>query len=185
MKFIAFIGSVATMLWIPFTLGCSATRAATPDTPAQGIVQEDPKLVLARATLQCREQALAHERESLEAERQSLALTRQSLQKIEALLTHNAELLLRLQQAEQRLASRISSNAETHEPSPRSQANDLDSTLPDAKTRGQVELSALRTVQGMIDSGRLKVLIRNGHGVLIPPRRLDDTDPYSSPNLHP
>lgn len=157
------------MLGILFELGCAAAPVAVND--AAGLNQQ-----MALADLQCREQALAREREALDAHRQALASSRQTLQKFEEVLVRNAELSLQLQHAEARLAA---TKSQPIEGGSNAGKDAFREALPDAKTRAQSEEAALHTVQALLDSGRLKVMVRNGHGVLIPPRRLDDVDPYA------
>ncbi len=175
----------ASLFVVLFATGCAAGpyRDDATDDVVQG------RLASAReAALTCRETALAREAELLATHARDLAAMRQSLQKLSDLTTHSAAIAARLQRAESELqeAQREVAEAKLRLASPRAAASpDQSADLfvqrgsPNAGDAAYRE--ALRTVQALVDSGKVRATVRNGRVTFVLPRQLDEDDPYSAP----
>ena len=153
------------------------------------VVQERQQLISAReAALTCRETSLAREAELLAIHARDLAAMRQSLQKLSDLTTHSAAIAARLQKAEVDLqaAQREAAEAKLRVASPRPAAPsdpgaDLYVQRVGPNTGDAAYREALRTVQALVDSGKVRATVRNGRVTFVLPRQLDEVDPYSAP----
>lgn len=177
----------ASLFVVLFATGCAAGPYR--DDATDEVVQDFQRLASAReAALTCRETALAREAELLAIHARDLAAMRQSLQKLSDLTAHSTTIAARLQRAEIDLAAaqREVTEAKLRLASPRAAASSDQSAelfvqrgSPNAGDAAYLE--ALRTVQALVDSGKVRATVRNGRVTFVVPRQLDEADPYSAP----
>jgi hypothetical protein len=180
----------ASLFVVLFATGCAAGPYRGDATDE--VVQDWQRLATAReAALTCRETSLAREAELLAIHARDLAAMRQSLQKLSDLTTHSAAIAARLQKAEIDLeaAQREVTEAKIRLASPRAAASAASSDQsadlfvqrgsPNAGDAAYRE--ALRTVQALVDSGKVRATVRNGRVTFVLPRQLDESDPYTAP----
>lgn len=169
---------VAVFLGVLST-GCAVGQRR--DAAVEEVVEERRQLISAReAALSCRETSLAREAELLAIHARDLAAMRQSLQKLSDLTTHSAAIAARLQRAEVELEVAKREVAERQTQSHPSDADQFVKRLtPGAGDAAYRE--ALRVVQSLVDSGKVRATVRNGRVTFVLPRQLDEVDPYSAP----
>lgn len=136
------------------------------------------------AAAHAREAQMAQELRALDLRLREAGTAQMYVRQLEDIMANNAALALRVQRAEMAVAELRTSRGGEDEGArgPKPSPGDLDvrRTTPEAREDALRDL--LRTVQAMIDSGQLKVTVRDGRVRFHLPRRIDETDPYGLPS---
>jgi hypothetical protein len=137
------------------------------------------------AAAHAREAQTAQELRALDLRLREAAGAQTYARQLEDVMANNAALALRIQRAEMALAelrtSRASEDEGARGPKSPSPPEDLDVRRTTPEARADALRDLLRTVQALVDSGQVKVTVRDGRVRFHLPRRIDETDPYGLP----
>jgi hypothetical protein len=179
--------SPARSLWPLFAMAAGALLGCVEEArydAALADLQRARTIAAARgqenAMLYWRQAALIQEIQLRDAQLQQIATARQFVQKLQELMALNADLAKRLTNAEHALEEVAKSPKNDPVVGQRAKAEleEIRLQREEFDTRVAAYQRLIRNVQALVDSGRIKATLNNGHVQFWLPRPIDQTDPW-------
>jgi len=132
------------------------------------------------AIMYWRQAALMEQIQLRDAHLQQIATARQFVQKLEELMALNSDLAKRLANAERALQD-LANASNTNKPAEQRAKAELEEIRlqrDELDTKIAAYQRLVRNVQALVDSGRFKATVHNGHVQFWLPRPIDSSDPW-------